>query len=106
MRRFCLWLLIQTVRSTSHERILLSSILRAATTFMSNRTKETQLGMSLGVANHKLRRAVMFGLIVRLGINTCGKTKQIMSNQVPSYRKFGWERVADSFGERAGLINL
>lgn len=37
----------------------------------SNDKKSEQLGMSHGTANHRLRKAIMFDMMVKLGVDNC-----------------------------------
>jgi hypothetical protein len=38
--------------------------------------KEQQLGMKIGTASHKLRRAVMFSLLVKLNLDICSRCSE------------------------------
>lgn len=44
----------------------------------ANARKEKQLGMSFGKACHRLRKMVMFHLLVRLGENVCFRCGEII----------------------------
>lgn len=45
----------------------------------NNQKKSQQLGMPHGTANHRLRKKVLFNLINRLGLNTCHRCGESMT---------------------------
>lgn len=74
----------------------------------SNAAKAAALGMSYGMANARLRKAIMFAMAVRLGEDRCyrcgGRIDSI--DDLSIEHKVPWQKAADPVGVFFDLTNV